>query len=103
MVSSPVLPLRPLAMPLANASFADAAALESLGNEESTAEKLDERLCYLMRVHGIDYYRRCQEMNPVTFLERVTMTSAFSKRDPKPETPVATIAQNPTVAQRTRR
>ena len=73
----------------------DAAALEALGNEESTAEKLDERLCYLMRVHGIDYYRRCQEMNPVTFLERVTMTSAFSKRDPKPETPVATIAENP--------
>jgi hypothetical protein len=73
----------------------DAATLETLGNEEGTAEKLDERLCYLIRVHGIDYYKRVSEMHPVTFLEKVTMTTTFSKRDPKPADPVRPVAENP--------
>ena len=78
----------------AEAAEDDVAALEALGNEASTPEKLDERLCYLVRVHGVDYYRRISEMQPVTFLEKPP--SAFAKRDPKPEdTPVSSIAQNP--------
>ena len=72
----------------------DAAALEALGNEASTPEKLDERLCYLIRVHGVDYYRRVSEVQPVTFLEKPY--AAFAKRDPKPEDmPVSSIEQNP--------
>lgn len=73
----------------------DVAALEAIGNEPGTAESVDERLCYLLRVHGVDYYKRATEMNPVTFLERVTMKSPFSRRDPKPETAVGNIAENP--------
>jgi len=79
----------------AAATAEDVAALQALGADESTVARLDERLCYLLRVHGIDYYRRCQEMNPVTFLERITMDSAWTQRDPKPEGTVGDMSENP--------
>ena len=82
-------------MDVEDAAAEDAATLEALGNEEGAATRLDERLCYLLRVHGLDYYKRCSEMNPVTFLENVTMQSSFTQRDAKPESGVAAMAENP--------
>jgi len=72
----------------------DVGALQALGAKESTVKALDERLCYLLRVHGVDYYRRCQEMNPVTFLEKITMDSPWTQRDPKPEGAIGDISDN---------